>query len=209
MDGGLRAASKRWTGVCDYFSICSFVIYTDSMQIKRSCCIWQDSPSCTPNSREGHLLLSNLCYIKAARTAHPDWLTAGLPWQMPAGFHRKKLAGARPLKHHPRRRKFRVRGEGDYLVFLHWCFTVPCVFSTSLGNILYSTCITFSLLYLGISECDRILLNMMGKNMKNALKWDLKQCLSLFLLSFSLRTQTREFDGFVSFSFAFALFWFT
>lgn len=89
--GGLWAASKRWTGVCDYFSICSFVIYTDSKQIKRSCCIWQNSPSCTINSREGHLLLSNLCYIKAALIVHPDWQAAGLQWQMPAGSYKKKL----------------------------------------------------------------------------------------------------------------------
>lgn len=89
MYGGLWAASKRWTGVCDYFSICSFVIYKDSMQIKRSCYIWQNSPSCTLNSREGHLLLSNLCYIKAAWMAHPDWLTAGRQWQVSAHFHRQ------------------------------------------------------------------------------------------------------------------------
>ena len=37
--------------------------------------------------------------------------------------------------------------------------------------------------------------------MENVLKRGLKQCLSLFLLSFSLRTQTREFDVFLCFSF--------
>lgn len=129
-------------GVCDYFSICSFVIYTDSMQIKRSCFIWQDSPSCAPNSREGHLLLSNLCYIKA-----PGRLTL-IGWQRLShgkclpGFHRKKLAGARALKRHPRGRKFGVWREDDYLVFLHWCFRVPHVFSTRLDKILYFTFIT-------------------------------------------------------------------
>ena len=136
MYSGLWAASKRWTGVCDYFSICSFVIYTDSMQIKRGCYIWQNCPSCTLNSREGHLLLSNLCYIKAAWMAHPDWLTVSLRWQMPAHFRRKKLAGARSLKCHPRGCKFGICGEGEYLVFVLLCFRVAC-FSQLLLVIFY------------------------------------------------------------------------
>lgn len=44
---------------------------------------------------------------------------------------------------------------------------------------------------------------------KNVLKRGLKQCLSLFCCHFPLRTQTREFDVFLPFSFAFALFYFT
>lgn len=134
---GLWAASKRWTGLCDYFSICSFVIYTDSMQIKRSCYIWHNSPSCTINSREGHLLLCNLCYIKAAWIAHPDWLTAGLQWQMPAQFHTKKLAGPQALKYHPRACKFGEWGKSNYLVFVHLHFRVPYFFSILLGNLFY------------------------------------------------------------------------
>jgi len=55
--------------VHEYFSICSFVIYQNSMQIKKSCYIWQTSLGCTINSRKDHLLQRNLCYIKAARTA--------------------------------------------------------------------------------------------------------------------------------------------
>lgn len=128
---GLWAASKRWTRLCDYFSICSFVIYTDSMQIKRSCYIWHNSPSCTINSREGHLLLSNLCYIKAARITRRDWLTVGLQWQKSTQFHTKKLAGPKALKYYPQACKCGVWVEGYYLIFVHSYFRIPYFFSTT------------------------------------------------------------------------------
>lgn len=55
--------------VCEHFSICSIVIFPNSTQIKRSCCLWQTSLGCTINSRKDHLLHRNSCYIKAAMMA--------------------------------------------------------------------------------------------------------------------------------------------
>lgn len=135
MCGGLGAASKKWTRSCDYFSICSSVIYTDPMHIKRSCYIWQNSRGCTINNREDHLLLSNLYYIKAAWVAHSDWLTAGLQWQVVPRFHNKKSTGPKPLEYHLKDCEFCVWGKGNYLLFVHLPFRVPYFLSDTFGHL--------------------------------------------------------------------------